>query len=61
MKNGYTPRQYAYALAIDGLSEAFNSRFGELENLPHAEVEKVRLAIIKLKAELAEKGKLDVS
>lgn len=61
MINGYTPRQYAYSLAIDGLSYAFDSRFGELEDLPRAEIEKVRLAIIKLKAELAAKGKLDIT
>jgi hypothetical protein len=60
MKNGYTPRQYAYAVAIDALKEAFDDRFDELANLPESERQAARQAIIKLKNQLADRAKLDI-
>jgi len=61
MKNGYTPRQYAHALAIDALKNAYKNTFGELDDLPSAEAEKAKLHIKLLMFMLADEAKLDVS
>ena len=37
MKNGYTPRQYAYVIAIDSLFDAERNRSGELDELTESE------------------------
>lgn len=59
MKNGFTPRQYAYTVATDALFYAEHNRFGELDELTPAE----RLAVIdqlqKLRAALQTKARLD--
>jgi hypothetical protein len=59
MKNGYTPRQFAYAIAIDALRHAFENKFGELDDLTPSEKEKTKLHIFKLASALAETTKLE--
>jgi hypothetical protein len=59
MKNGYTPRQYAHALAIDALMSAVKNRQGELDDLEPHEVNKVQDALLKIKERLAERANLD--
>ncbi len=61
MKNGYTPRQYAHALAIDALKNAYTNKFGELDVLTPAESKKAQLHIKLLMFMLADEAKLDVS
>ena len=59
MKNGYTPRQYAFALAIDALRNASLNRFGELDELNPTEQIKTKYQIQLLIEALAEKTKLE--
>ena len=59
MNNGYTPRQFAHALAIDALVSAVKNRQGELDDLEPHEVTRVQDAILKLKERLAERANLD--
>jgi hypothetical protein len=59
MNNGYTPRQFAYSLAIDALISAVKNRQGELDDLEPHEVTRVQDAILKLKERLAERANLD--
>ena len=61
MNNGYTPRQFAHALAIDALNSAVRNRQGELDDLAPHEVTKVQDALLKLKDVLAERAALDIS
>ena len=61
MNNGYTPRQFAHALAIDALISAVKNRQGELDDLEPHEVTKVQDAILKLKEVLAERAALDAA
>ena len=61
MNNGYTPRQYAYSLAIDALTSAVKNRQGELDDLEPHEVTKVQDAILTLKERLAERANLDIA
>ena len=61
MNNGYTPRQFAHALAIDALISAVKNRRGELDDLEPHEVGKVQDALLRLKDMLAERAALDVS
>jgi hypothetical protein len=60
MNNGYTPREYAYSIAIDALVSAFDNNQGELDDLPMSQAFEVKNAIIKLKNQLADKAKLDI-
>lgn len=61
MNNGYTPRQFAHALAIDALNSAVRNRQGELDDLAPHEVTKVQDALLKLKDVLAERAALDIT
>lgn len=61
MKNGFTPREYAHALAIDALSNAYHNSLGELDELSPAEQEAARNAILRLHDSLADKAKLDTA
>ena len=61
MNNGYTPRQFAHALAIDALNSAVKNRQGELDDLAPHEITKVQDALLKLREVLAERAALDVS
>lgn len=61
MNNGYTPRQFAHALAIDALMSAVKNRQGELDDLAPHEVIKVQDALLRLRDMLAERSALDVS
>jgi hypothetical protein len=61
MNNGYTPRQFAHALAIDALVSAVKNRQGELDDLEPHEVVRVQDALLKLKDVLAERAALDVA
>jgi hypothetical protein len=61
MNNGYTPRQFAHALAIDALNSAVRNRQGELDDLAPHEVTKVQDALLKLKDVLAERAALDIA
>lgn len=61
MHNGYTPRQYAHALAIDALVSAVKNRQGELDGLEPHEIVRVQDAILKLKDALAQRSALDVA
>lgn len=59
MNNGYTPRQFAHALAIDALMSAVKNSQGELDDLEAHEVTKVQDALLKLKDVLAQRAALD--
>ena len=61
MKNGYTPKQYALTIAIDGLVSAIQNRMGELDDLTPKERTETIQQMSKLIESLASKGKLDVS
>ena len=61
MNNGYTPRQFAHALAIDALVSAVKNRQGELDDLEAHEVIKVQDALLKLKDVLAQRAALDAA
>jgi hypothetical protein len=61
MKIGYTPRQYAHALAIDALKNAIANRFGELDDLTPAEEEKTKHQLNLLMSTLADKAKLEIT
>lgn len=61
MKNGYTPRQHAYAIAIDALRNAYENKFGELDDLTPSEKEKTKLQIFKLASALAETTRLETT
>ena len=61
MKNGYTPKQYALTIAIDGLVSAIQNRMGELDDLTPKERTETIQQMTKLIESLASKGKLDVS
>ena len=61
MKNGYTPKQYALTIAIDGLVYAIQNRFGELDDLTPKERTDTIKQMNKLIESLASKGKLDVA
>jgi hypothetical protein len=60
MKNGYTPKQYAYALAIDALYNAEQNREGELADLTPSERAKAIEQIRLLRLRLADQINLEV-
>jgi hypothetical protein len=61
MKNGYTPRQYAHAMAIDALNNAWQNKFGELDGLTPSEERETKIHLKLLMFVLADEAKLDVS
>ena len=60
MKNGYTPKEYAYSIAVDALQGAINNVGGALESLTASEKEKAIEQFQKLRVQLADKVKLDI-
>ena len=60
MKNGYTPKQYALTIAIDGLVYAIQNRMGELDDLTPKERTDTIKQMNKLIESLAKRGRLDV-
>jgi hypothetical protein len=61
MKNGYTPREFAHSIAIDALRNAYENKFGELDELTPSEKEKAKLQIFKLASTLAETTNLQTA
>jgi hypothetical protein len=61
MRNGYTPRQYAHALAIDALKNAHQNKFGELDDLTPAEQREAKNHLELLMSTLADKAKLEIT
>jgi len=60
MKNGYTPKEYAHAIAIDALGIAHTNKFGELDGLTPSETRHVQEHIERLRTRLADQAKLDL-
>jgi len=60
MKNGYTPKEYAYSIAVDALQGAINNVGGALDSLTASEKEKAIEQFQKLRVQLADKVKLDI-
>lgn len=60
MKNGYTPKEYAYSIAVDALQGAINNVGGALDSLTASEKEKAIEQFQKLRVQLANKVKLDI-
>ena len=60
MKNGYTPKQYALTIAIDGLVSAIQNRMGELDDLTPKERTDTIKQMNKLIESLANRGSLSV-
>ena len=59
MKNGFTPKQYAYALAADALYHAERNSRGQLDDLPPAEREKAIEQMRLLRFALQDEAHLD--
>lgn len=60
MKNGYTPREYAYSIAVDALGAAILNRLGELDMLTQSEQNQTVEQLRKLRVQLADRVKLDI-
>jgi hypothetical protein len=61
MKNGYTPREYAYSIAIDALHAALRNREDVMEGFTRQEMQDSIMQINKLMLSLADKVKMDVT
>jgi hypothetical protein len=59
MKNKYTPKEYAHALAIDALIHALQNKFGELDDLTPADRVNLKVEMRRLVERLADEAKLD--
>jgi hypothetical protein len=59
MKNGFTPKEYAYSIAADALFNAFHNRFGELDGLTPVQAKQASEQIDKLRTKLLDAAKLD--
>ena len=60
MKNGYTPKEFAYSIAIDALVDTLQNKFGALDDLTPADRVNVKVQLNRLIETLADKAKLDV-
>lgn len=60
MKNGFTPKEYAYSVAIDALHRAMHNMMDELYGLNETEKKHAIKHMIKLQAKLADTVKLDI-
>ena len=60
INGGYTPRTYAYSLAVDALFYAMQNKFGELDGLTERQEELAVEAMQKLRQKLADEAKLDI-
>ena len=61
MKNGFTPKEYAYAVAIDALYYAIKNKDREIDDVTESEQNKVIDQMKKLREVLAQKSKLDIT
>ena len=61
MKNGFTPKEYAYAIAIDALYHAIKNKDREIDDVTKSEQNKVIEQMKKLREILAQKSKLDIT
>lgn len=61
MKNGYTPKEFAYSMAIDHLLDMYSAHAYWLDdkNLTEVNIKQVREQISKLHKKLADTAKLD--
>ena len=59
MKNGFTPKEYAYALAAEALWSAEQNRRGQLDDLSPSEREKTIEQMRILRMKLQDKMHLD--
>jgi hypothetical protein len=62
MKNGYTPKQFAYAIAINYVGAVYRGTLYDLEDntdMTESEKAKVKVQLKKLHDKLAETSKLD--
>lgn len=60
MKNGHTPKEFAYAIAIDALRMAYQNKYHELDDLTPGEQQQTRNHIVKLHTKLADTANLNV-
>lgn len=61
MKNGYTPREYAYSIAIDALHAALRNKEDGMDGFTRQEMQDSVMQINKLMLSLADKAKMDVT
>ena len=61
MKNGFTPKEYAYSVAIDALYHAIKNKDREVDDITESEQKKVIDQMKKLREVLAQKSKLDIT
>ena len=61
MKNGFTPKEYAYSVAIDALYHAIKNKDREVDDVTESEQNKVIEQMKKLREILAQKSKLDIT
>ena len=63
MKNGYTPKEYAYSMAIDHLQQLWKNTdyWSDDEHLSEANIKQVKEQIAKLRIKLADTAKLDTT
>jgi iron uptake system EfeUOB component EfeO/EfeM len=63
MKNGYTPKEFAYSVAVEHLFHIFHDRDGWLEDqdITESDRKKVKEQIAKLHKKLAETANLETS
>ena len=61
MKNGFTPKEYAYAIASDALYHAIKNKDREIDDVTESEQNKVIEQMKKLREILAQKSKLDIT
>ena len=61
MKNGFTPKEYAYSVAMDALYYAIKNKDREVDDITESEQNKVIDQMKKLREVLAQKSKLDIT
>jgi len=61
MKNGFTPKEYAYSVAMDALYHAIKNKDREVNDITESEQNKVIDQMKKLREVLAQKSKLDIT
>jgi hypothetical protein len=61
MKNGFTPKEYAYSVAMDALYHAIKNKDREVDDVTESEQNKIIDQMKKLREVLAQKSKLDIT
>ena len=61
MKNGFTPKEYAYSVAMDALYHAIKNKDREVDDITESEQNKVIDQMKKLREVLAQKSRLDIT